>query len=377
MKIFHPLLCYYPSQAGGPANTLYWLNSAINKTEFDISVLSTNFGLDPQESLSSVSNDTSSPHHQVLFLDTGGLNFLKTGLDLVSECDIVQFSSLFFFPTLPLLIKAIFKGKKVILSPRGELYPAALKNKYFQKRIFLVFLKIIQNKVLFHATNNFESNIINKFFPRAKEVFTIPNYVKMPPKQNVKIKNGQLLFIGRINPIKNIDILIKSVLEAQKLLDVPINVIIAGSARLPYEIAYEKRLKQLVNTLNIQHLVTFMGHIQGSDKDKLIASSQALVLPSQSENFGNVVLEALAQGTPVIASKNTPWQSLEKFGAGYWAEGTTDGISKSIVQIIGLPRTDYFKMRYRAYSLCLNNYDIESNIFHWEKLYKQLSHVQK
>ncbi|WP_339903144.1 glycosyltransferase [uncultured Cyclobacterium sp.] len=377
MKIFHPLLCYYPSQAGGPANTLYWLNSEINKREFDISVLSTNFGLDPLKSLHDVSNAINSPRHQVLFLDSSRIKFLKYGFDLINESDVVQFSSLFFFPTLPLLIKATFNRKKIILSPRGELYPAALKNKSLQKRIFLFFIKIFQNKVIFHATNNFESNIINKYFPRAKEIITIPNYVKMPLKRNVKITNGQLLFIGRINPIKNIDVLIKSVVLSQKLSKVKLNLLIVGSARLPYEIAYEKRLKQLVKTLNIQDSVTFMGHVQGGYKDKLIASSQALVLPSQSENFGNVVLEALAQGTPVIASKNTPWQSLTKFNAGYWTEGSVDGISKSIVQLIDLPKIDYLKMRDRAYSLCLNNFDIKSNIFHWEKLYKKLSHVQK
>ena len=51
--------------------------------------------------------------------------------------------------------------------------------------------------------------------------------------------------------------------------------------------------------------------MDGEEKNKVIASNMALVLPSKSENFGNVVLEALAQGTPVIASKNTPWQILD------------------------------------------------------------------
>jgi len=122
-----------------------------------------------------------------------------------------------------------------------------------------------------------------------------------------------------LTQIKNIDVLIKSIAYSQKLLDKKLKLVIAGSARLPYEIVYEKQLKELVDNLNLQDSVTFLGHIQGDDKDKLdFASSFALVLPSQSENFGNVVLEALAQGTPVIASKNTPWESLEEYNSGYW-----------------------------------------------------------
>lgn len=377
MKIFHPLLCYYPSQAGGPANALYWLNSALDKSQFGAVVLSTDFGLDSGISIGILTKEVSSQNHNIQFLNNAGFDFLKVGIHSLRKCDLIQFSSLFFPPTLPLLISAIFTEKKIIISPRGELYPAALKIKPFQKKVWLKLIKIFQAKIHFHATNDLEKEIITKFFPKSKGVSVIPNFVKITKKQDCPINDNQLLFIGRINPIKNIDLLIKAISKAQVILDRPLKLVIAGSARLPYERAYQKELIQLVEDLALQDSVTFLGHIQGEEKDKLIASSYVLLLPSQSENFGNVVLESLGQGTPVIASKNTPWEILEDTKAGYWVDGSDEAICNTIIKLINLKEDEYLEKRNNAYSLCTSKFDVESNVFVWENLYNKLTNVQK
>ena len=46
MKVFHPLLHYYPSQVGGPANSIFWLNEALKKNQIETIVLSSNIGID-------------------------------------------------------------------------------------------------------------------------------------------------------------------------------------------------------------------------------------------------------------------------------------------------------------------------------------------
>jgi len=54
-----------------------------------------------------------------------------------------------------------FKGKKVIISPRGELYPAALKIKSFQKKVWLLLVGVFQKKnYIFMRPMEFESGII-------------------------------------------------------------------------------------------------------------------------------------------------------------------------------------------------------------------------
>ncbi|MBK8389049.1 MAG: glycosyltransferase family 4 protein, partial [Saprospiraceae bacterium] len=85
---------------------------------------------------------------------------------------------------------------------------------------------------------------------------------------------------------------------------------------------YFKELEELVEKLNLSKSIEFIGEVMGEEKENLLAKSYFLILPSDSENFGNVVIEALAQGTPVITTKGTPWEVLEKRNAGFWVENT-------------------------------------------------------
>ena len=58
--------------------------------------------------------------------------------------------------------------------------------------------------------------------------------------------------------------------------------------------------------------VSFIGNVLGEKKELFLRKAKCLVMPSHTENFGIVAVEAMAQGTPVIASKNTPWEIIEK-----------------------------------------------------------------
>jgi hypothetical protein len=86
----------------------------------------------------------------------------------------------------------------------------------------------------------------------------------------------------------------------------------AGNAGIP---EYFHKLEKIENWAK---KVIYLGDVRGELKWSLIKKAQVLVLPSHSENFGNVVLEALSVGTPVIASKGTPWKILETKNAGMW-----------------------------------------------------------
>lgn len=369
MKIFHPLLCYYPSQAGGPANTLYWLNNALVKKNYRTNVLSTSFGLKSYVNLELESY--SEDRHKVKFLDSK-VGFIREGTMILKDSNIIQFSSIFFPPTLPLLIVALGSNKKIIISPRGELYPAALGINPFQKKVWLRIIKSFQHKIFFHATNEYEREIIGKQFPNAAGLEVIPNYIELPQRINIEVITNQLLFIGRINPIKNIDVLLNSVAIIKRKYNKNIRLSIAGEARLDYEKGYFMQLKKLIIKLDLQSNVTFLGHIDKEEKQKYIASSFALILPSKSENFGNVVIEALAQGTPVIASRNTPWEILDNTETGYWIEAEPEKISAAVIEMHGLDAKDYSLMRERAYKLCLENFDISTNVHHWENFYKKI-----
>ena len=117
-----------------------------------------------------------------------------------------------------------------------------------------------------------------------------------------------ILFVGRIQPLKGIDTLIRALaLIRDREPDLVKNVCVCVIGGDPQQDSdYEKselaRLKSLQAELELGDLVTFLG---ARDQDSLIyyyAAAEMVVMPSHYESFGMVVLEAMACGTPVIAS---------------------------------------------------------------------------
>jgi glycosyltransferase involved in cell wall biosynthesis len=84
-----------------------------------------------------------------------------------------------------------------------------------------------------------------------------------------------------------------------------------------------------------------------------------LVVPSDFENFGNIVTEALVRGIPVITSKGTPWEELNTHNCGWWIDNDVDTIAKTLKEAITLPEETYRQMGIRGRELIKNNYSIE------------------
>src|SRR5690606_13297953 len=101
---------------------------------------------------------------------------------------------------------------------------------------------------------------------------------------------------------------------------------------------YLDHLHRLIDELNLAEHVEFRGHVIGDDKEIAYAESYALILPSESENFGNVVIEAMNHGTPVIASKGTPWSILEAWKCGYHIKNSPEEIAESLDKLISLDK---------------------------------------
>lgn len=365
MIILHSLLCYYPSQAGGPANTIYWINKTLPSNKYKSKVVATTYGL--KEVLLKKKFDI---NHEAFYFPILGVNYLLMSLKELKKSNILQFSSLFFWPTIPLLIVAVFRNTNIVISPRGELYDSALKQKYLKKRFWLFIVKLFQKKINFHTTNEYELKVIKNIFPKAKSTVLIPNFIELPKIINTIVEN-KITFLGRINPIKNIHLLIEAInIVNQYHPNTKLDIV--GAARLNYEKEYLLELENKINTLSLEKVIKFRGHVEGNQKNELMASSKVLILPSKSENFGNVVLEALAQGTPVIASKGTPWEILEEYNAGFWVEPNKREIAKFIIKLLNFTDTEYKIMRENALQLCKNKFDIKTNIQVWENYYKNI-----
>lgn len=103
-----------------------------------------------------------------------------------------------------------------------------------------------------------------------------------------------LLFVGALLPVKNPDLLIRA--YARVAPETPLRLDIAGEGPMRAE------LEALSRSLGVADRVRFLGRLAHSEVGSAMRRAHALVLPSRHEGMPIVVIEALASGTPVVAS---------------------------------------------------------------------------
>jgi D-inositol-3-phosphate glycosyltransferase len=142
---------------------------------------------------------------------------------------------------------------------------------------------------------------VSRFYPipddEAKEFVGIPSEHRM------------VLFVGRIEPLKGLDVLIEAMGRfcqhshiEQKKLDL---AIIGGEPEVSPEVMTVEmaRLKELREKYGVKDMVTFLGKRAQDTLPYYYSAAETVVVPSHYESFGMVALEAMACGTPVVASQ--------------------------------------------------------------------------
>jgi D-inositol-3-phosphate glycosyltransferase len=127
-------------------------------------------------------------------------------------------------------------------------------------------------------------------------------------KKHIEIPSDHrmILFVGRIEPLKGIDHLLKAIARVverrPKLRDGLCVSIIGGDPNSIREDDEMMRLQELRAALGIRDVVTFLGSKNQDTLQYYYAAAEMVVMPSDYESFGMVALEAMACGTSVIAS---------------------------------------------------------------------------
>lgn len=226
-------------------------------------------------------------------------------------------------------------GYKVILSPHGMLEPWIISRHYWTKKVPALLLyqrAAIKNADCLHATAESEkANLLKLGYNKKIEV--IANGIDI---DSIKMKDNwerkkKILFLSRIHVKKGIEFLLEAVATLkEQLTDYTINI--AGEGDDDYITSLKNRVKEL----GIEKLVNFCGGIYGEKKWKLFREADIFVLPTYSENFGIVVGEALACGTPVITTKGTPWEELNTEHCGWWTEVGTEATKEALSSFLTL-----------------------------------------
>ena len=202
---------------------------------------------------------------------------------------------------------ALMRGVPVIVSPRGTLsgYSFQNRNSGVKGLIHTLLGKPLLNKCNVHVTSTREEDGLVKII-NPRSFLTIPNFVKLPASEFAEREPStlfRLIFLSRIEEKKGLDLLIKALSRVK----ISYHLTIAGDG----EINYVSSLKALAAEYNVAGQVTWLG-FKGDDKFKLLYDHDLLILPSHDENFGNVVIESLSQGTAVLLS---PFVGLQEYVA--------------------------------------------------------------
>lgn len=138
-----------------------------------------------------------------------------------------------------------------------------------------------------------------------------------------------VLYVGRINRGKGLMNLVNAwdMVRAEGW-----RVTIAGFD----EEGCEAELRARVKEMGMEEDFEFPGPVYGVEKERLMADADLFVLPSLSENFGSVVIESLAQQTPVIATTETPWSELPRYGCGWCVAVGVAPLAKALKEAISL-----------------------------------------
>jgi len=239
------------------------------------------------------------------------------------EFDILYLNSCFsptFTVGLLLFRKLGLIGvRSVVIAPRGELSPGAIRIKRLKKLGYLGMAKVLglyrnviwqvsteleKNDVEHHWGDNAQVVIAHDCLPSMKE-----SDVSFPMRKKQKGK-ADIVFLSRISRKKNLD----GALTMLKGLEGDVCFSIYGPKE---DLEYWHECQNIIDSLPAHIRIEYCGPVAHEEILPVLAKHHLLFFPTHSENFGFVILEALLAGCPVLISDQTPWRDLQAKRVGW------------------------------------------------------------
>ncbi|MHB8464496.1 MAG: glycosyltransferase [Acidimicrobiales bacterium] len=200
-------------------------------------------------------------------------------------------------------------GVPYLIHPHGSLDPYDLRKHRASKTVYgpLVVRPMVTRSAGVVVTADRERDRLVTYGGSAP-VYVLPLAVQGPAirpdggrfraRAGIDGATPMVLFLSRIDPKKGIERLLRAV-AALRAARPTLMLVIVGTSELP---GYEEGLRRLAGELGVTDAVMWVGGLVGADKWDAFAAADVLALPSDNENFGIVVLEALLAGTPSVIS---------------------------------------------------------------------------
>jgi glycosyltransferase involved in cell wall biosynthesis len=346
-------------RAGGPIKSIVNFANLLS-SDYEIYIYTSDRDLGMTQPYADIELNNWNVYQQNIFVhytsqDKQNKNYLKLAIENIKP-NYIYINSIFskHFSIDVLLVKKYFNTIKVILSPRGMLRQSALAFKPIKKKIFLSYARLnkLYNNVTFHATDSIEFDDIQSKISKNAIVKLISNCPGKPiaaaNRIEKKIEELKIIFIGRIHPIKNVELLLKALQNQTAVIHCSLIGVLEDNS---YWLQCQKIIEKLPKNITVQ----FLNEVEPSALQKLILGNHVLVLPTQGENFGHAIYEAFSAGRPVIISDQTPWRNLQQKKAGWDLQlNSIDSFTTAIEQMAQMNQFEYDVYTAGAHQLAVN-----------------------
>lgn len=285
-----------------------------------------------------------------------------------ADASLMHTNGLWIDPNHATCAEARRRGIPYVITPHGMLYPEALARSRWKKRPmeWLWFRKDILSASAIHVTCEREMEHVRAYGYRGPialigNPITIPDYIPsvIAPENEANAKRTAddtplryIGFLGRLHPRKQVEQIFRGLALLPADDQGKFRIVIMGQG--PED--YERFLNDEAQRLGIRHLIEFKGFINGRAKFEQLARLSALMVPSDIENFGMIIPEALLVNTPVMASTGTPWDILEQGHCGWWRPATPQSIAEVLREILATSPSDLRAMGRRGAAIIADRF---------------------
>jgi glycosyltransferase involved in cell wall biosynthesis len=314
MRLLHIVPTYIPAyRYGGPIYSVHALCRSLAARGHDVHVLTTSVD-GPADSDVPYDRPVDLDGVQVHYCRSRWLRRLFWSPQLHAKCAamvggmaIVHLHAVFLFPTWTGARAAVRMGVPYVLSPRGMLVRELIvRRSAVVKRAWIELIERnnLAQAACIHLTSTEEERALAGLGLALAPTAVIPNGVDAPKPfspdtvsddvRAVIAEGFDILSFGRISWKKGLERLIEALTRLPAA-----RVVIAGQD----DERDAARLAGLAQTMAVSNRVRFLPrHIGEADREALFAAARIFALPSLSENFGNVVVEAMVRGVPVVVT---------------------------------------------------------------------------
>ncbi|MCK4325789.1 glycosyltransferase family 4 protein, partial [bacterium] len=293
---------------------------------------------------------------------------------LQARTEIIHGHCYMYFPLDVSALASFVKKIPLVVNPYlAELGPPSIAGRIYRRTVG----RLIMNAEMVIAISQYEKHLIQQwgYCPKAMEI--IPPGVDLKEfadvKHNIYQKYGLgkndyiVLFVGRIDWMKGVDILIEAAPEILKRVP-ETKIVVVGP-----DFGMKRRLEYMVREKKLERNIVFLDALSRSDVISAFKNATVFVLPTRYEAFGIVLIEAMAAGLPVVASSCSAIPYVVEHGENglLFPTNSYNDLAGCVIRLLRDTELRR-KMGEAGYSEVRHKYDWQKNITRLEDLYRYL-----